>query len=265
MEKYYVLEGSSPVEVLHTGSVSRQGHLIKVRRRNDIVEITRDELITVREYDGNPGTARVILSTDDDLNGFFFSVKLSTVHHMTLEEQSEYIALKARRELIKLFLQSGLKNLIKLNAQLKTLHLHTRLDSEKDYYACDHKHTHSIENPSTAEMILNALTQYPENPRDSLERLRRFLRNQTNADKQKALETFLEAETEDVKERVRQAEITEDGRDEYLLKFSIVQYLKYAQTLPVQHDIVNPTVLSDLWMLEWQYRNVRIALLPKHN
>jgi hypothetical protein len=263
MERYYVLEGSSPIEVLHTGIVCQKDK-VKVRRRNDVVEITRDELIVVREYDGQGGTARVILSTDDDLNGFFFIVQLSSMRLLSLEEQTEYIGLKARRELVKLFLQNGLRSLTKLNSQLKTLHLHARIEDEKDYYACDHKHDYTIEKPSTAELILNALTQYPENPRDSLERLRRFLRNQTNADKQTALETFLENEPEEIVQRVRQAEITEDGRDEYLVKFSIVQFLKYAQTLPIESS-TPPTVLADLWMLEWQYRNVRIALLPKSN
>jgi hypothetical protein len=77
-----------------------------------------------------------------------------------------------------------------------------------------------------------------------------------------ALDMFLATEPEDVKERVRQAEITEDGRDEYLVKFAIVQYLKYARTRTILE--FEPVVTQDLWMLEWHYRNVRIALLSNN-
>jgi hypothetical protein len=274
MERYYILEGSFPVEVLHTGVVSirqaKSGEIqrVKVRRRNEVMEVDRDDLIIVREYDGPATSARVILSTDDDLSGFFFYVPLHAVKGMTLAEQSDYVALAARRELVKVFLQCGLKGLIKSNEQLKTLHLHKSLEGLTDNYACDHKHhdTETEEKPSTAMLLLNALTEFPEeDARKSLQRVRSYLRTLSNKEKQAALDAFLESESEEIKTRVHQAEVTEDGRDEYLIKFTIVQYLKYARTLPVEHDIKDPSILSDLWMLEWQYRNIRIALLPKNN
>jgi hypothetical protein len=272
MERYYILEGSFPVEVLHTGIVSlkkaKSGEIqrVRVRRRDEVIEIDRDDLIIVREYDGPDTSARVILSTDDDLSGFFFYVPMRAVSGMSLEEQSAYIAVTARRELVKTFLQCGLKGLIKLNEQLKTLHLHKSLEANKDNYACDHKHHDVEDKPSTAMQLLNALTEFPdEDPRASLKRVRAFLTTLSEKEKQATIDVFLEAESEEVKSRVHEAQFTEDGRDEYLIKFTIVQYLKYARTLPVEHDIKDPSILTDLWMLEWQYRNIRIALLPKNN
>ena len=269
MERYYILEGSFPIEVLHTGIVSirhaKSGKIqrVKVRRRDEILEVDRDDLIIVEEHDGPNDSARVILSTNDDLNGFFFYIPLHSVRGMTLQEQSNHVAFVARRELVRIFLQCGLKNLVKLNTQLKFLHLHSSLEARKNNYACDQKH-HEEERPSTALLLLNSLTEFPrEDPRKSLQRLRIFLHTISQKEKQSALDAFLATEPEEVKTRVQTAEITEDGRDEYLIKFTIVQYLKYARTLPIEHDIKDPSVLSDLWMLEWQYRNIRIALLPK--
>jgi len=271
MERYYVLEGTSPIEVLNTGNVStrmsKSGLVtqVKIRKRNDVVDVDRDLLIIVPEHEPPPNFVRVTLSTDDDLSGFYFFVNLSAVHGMTLGQQSDYVNIKARTELVRVFLTCGLKQFTKFNRQLKTLHLHKPLELGVDNYACDHKHDTietEEESPSTAAQILNVLTEYPENPRNSLQRLRIFLKHQKNADKQLALDTFLATEPDDVKERVHQAEITEDGRDEYLVKFAIVQYLKYARTRTTLE--FEPVVTQDLWMLEWHYRNVRIALLSNN-
>ena len=258
--------------MLHTGVVAlrqaKSGEIqrIKIRRRDEVLEVDRDDLIIVRQLDGSETDARVILSTDDDLSGFFFTIPLRAVRGMSLQEQSDYVATAARRELVKVFLQCGLKGLVKLNEQLKGLHLHKSLEANKDNYACDHKHHEKEERPSTAMLLLNALTEFPdEDPRKSLQRVRSFLTTLSNKEKQAALDAFLENESDEIKARVHQAEITEDGRDEYLIKFTIVQYLKYARTLPIEHDVKDPSILTDLWMLEWQYRNIRIALLPKTN
>lgn len=268
-----MLEGTHTVEVLHTGKVGmRQSGgatipQITVRRRGEEITIDRDELIVVKEAIVPRDFCKVILSTDNTLNRFFFFVNLALVQGMTLAEQSAYIVLKARRELVRAFLSLGLEDLTALNSKLQTLHLHQPLDASRDNYACDHAHDHTIavelaEGPNV--LILSSLTGYPsEDPKESLFRMRNLIAKLTSQDKQAALDAFLQSESEEIKQRVNAAEITEDGRDEYLKKFALVQYLRYARGQKPELIVKQNLVLDPLWSLEWQYRNVRLALLSR--
>lgn len=272
MEKFYVLDGNHTVEVLHTGKVSMRhapGGLqaqVTVRRRGEEITIDRDDLIVVREAITPRDFCKVILSTNNDLNRFFFFVNLSVVQGMTLAEQSAYIVLKARRELVRGLLSMGLEDLTKLNSKLHTLHLHQLLEASRDNYACDHAHdTPAPElNEGPSVLILSALTGYPsEDPKESLFRMRTLIEKMNAGDKQRALDAFLATEPEEIKARVDAAEITEDGRDEYLRKFALVQYLRFVRAQMPDLNVKANMVLDPLWSLEWQYRNIRLALLSR--
>jgi hypothetical protein len=270
MEKFFILEGTHTVEVLHTGRVGMRhtpgGTVpqVTVRRRGEEVTIDRDELIVVKEAVTPRDYCKVILSTNNDLNRFFFYVSLAMVQGMSVDEQSAYIVLKARRELVRALLTIGLEDMVKLNAKLQTLHLHQLLDPLRDNYACDHAHDFSqaelAEGPSV--LILSALTGYPsEDPKESLFRMRALIEKMNEADKQSALNAFLSTESEEIKQRVTNAEVTADGRDEYLKKFALVQYLKYVRNQKPEVVVKQNMVLDPLWSLEWQYRIVRLSLL----
>lgn len=271
MEKFFILEGTHTVEVLHTGKVSMRHSpggtvpQITVRRRGEEITIDRDELIVVKEAVTPRDYCKVILSTNNDLNRFFFYVSLAMVQGMSVEEQSAYIVLKARRELVRALLTIGLEDMVKINAKLQTLHLHQLLDPLRDNYACDHAHDFSpqvelAEGPSV--LILSALTGYPsEDPKESLFRMRELIDKMSETDKQSALNAFLSTESEEIKQRVGGAEVTADGRDEYLKKFALVQYLKYVRSQKPEVVVKQNMVLDPLWSLEWQYRLVRLSLL----
>jgi hypothetical protein len=271
MEKFYILEGTHTVEVLHTGKVNMRmspgGTVpqVTVRRRGEEITIDRDELIVVKESITPRDFCKVILSTNNELNRFFFYVNYAVVNGMTLAEQSAYIVLKARRELVRALLSIGAEEMTKLNTKLQTLHLHQPLQITIDNYACDHAHDFTTqvelsEGPNV--LILSALTGYPsEDPKESLFRMRTLLDNMSGTDKQKALDNFLLLEPAEVKDRVNAAEMTVDGRDEYLKKFALVQYLKFVRGQKPDLVVKQNLVLDPLWSLEWQYRIVRLSLL----
>ena len=259
------------VEVINTGKVNvRTSPLgsvptVAIRRRGEEIRIDRDELISRKEVNTPPGTAKVVISSNNDLTGFTFYVNLTLVGGMTLDQQSGYILLKARRELVRAFYAIGVENLARLNSKLQELHLHELLSGEKTNYACDHKHEAEPvkqEEVNPTEVIVSALTGFPmENPTESLNRLRFTIGAMSQRDRGIALVTFLRGESEEVRKRAMDAELTEDGRDEYLKKFALVQYLRYIRSKMPELKVKTDAVLDPLWALEWMYRNVRLDLL----
>jgi hypothetical protein len=277
MQNYYIIENNSITEVLSTGRVSarmgKQGTIAQliVRRRGQEIAVDRDDLIVVRppSLEIPQGCAKIILSTDNELWGFHFLIQMSELANLNLQEQSEYVCKKARRELVRVMYSLGFKGLADSNVKLKTLHLHSLIQEGKTNYACDHKHdvaSNTISNEEDQEygvlQLLGALTSYPnESPRESLLRLREVLSKMLVKDKVKALNVFLSKEiSEPVKERIAIAEITDDGRDEYLQKYAILEFFKYARSKNPSLAQNQLTPLSTLCTLEFEYRKVKFDL-----
>lgn len=273
-----MLEHNTPIEVLSTGRVGarlgKQGTIAQliVRRRGQEIAVDRDELIIVKPPSAEipPGCAKIILSTDNELWGFQFLIQMSEIANLNLEEQSEYVCKKARREIVRIMYSVGLHALAEINNKLKTLHLHELVQEGKTNYACDHKHEKSsgMEKEESQEQdheiiqLLSALISFPkENPRDSLTRLRDVISSMPAKDKDNALRIFLKREpSEKVKERVAVAEITEGGRDEYLQKYSILEYFRYVRSINPALAQKQFTPLTELWVLDQEYRQVKFAL-----
>jgi len=280
MQSYYLLEHNTPIEVLSTGRVGarlgKQGTIAQliVRRRGQEIAVDRDELIIVKppSIEIPPGCAKIILSTDNELWGFQFLIQMSEVANLNLEEQSEYVCKKARREIVRIMYSAGLNALAELNSKLKTLHLHELIQEGKTNYACDHKHNHKNSGMEKEEehqeqdheiiQLLSALISFPkENPRESLARLREVISSMPPKDKDNALKIFLKREnSEKVKERVAVAEITEGGRDEYLQKYSILEYFRYVRSINPALAQKQFTPLTELWVLDQEYRQIKFAL-----
>jgi hypothetical protein len=280
MQSYYLLENNSVTEVLSTGRVGarlgKQGTIAQliVRRRGQEIAVDRDELIIVKSASEIPsGCAKIILSTDNELWGFHFFIQMSEIAHLTLEEQSEYVSKKARREIVRVMYSLGVQGLADLNTKLKTLHLHDLVQEGKINYACDHKHEgkrnhNGMEKEEEQEQdheviqLLSSLISFPkENPRESLARLREVISAMPSKDKISALNIFLKREpSEKVKERIAVAEITEGGRDEYLQKYAILEYFRYVRSLNPALAQKQLSPLTELWVFDQEYRQVKFAL-----
>ena len=264
MDTYYVLEGTTPIPVIFSGEISaRQSPLgaiaqVYVKRRGEKILIDRDDLIVVHSASASKQYAKVILSTDNDLSGFFFYVNLAMVSNMTLDEQTTHVVMRARRELIRVLYSAGLIHMGKLNAKLQTLHLHRLIDALDDNYLCDHKHDIPAAKEDTVETKLLAVFTGQEGPMDSLFKLRKLIESLSEKERNEALATFLSAESEDVQARIRLAEITSDGRDEYLRKFALAQYLRYAKSF-LPSLVIKPNLILDAyWEIEMMFRHARL-------
>ena len=269
MDTYYVLDGTMPIEVMFYGKISaRQTPMgaiaqVYVKRRGEEILIDREDLITVHKMSASKQYAKVILSTDNDLSGFFFFVNLAIVNGMTLDEQTAYAITRAKQELIRVLYTAGLTHLGKLNAKFHSLHLHQPIDGTIDNYMCDHKHdtlAPIVETPDAR--LLAALTgNVKESPMESLFKLRNVIASMSEKDKNTAINTFLSSESEDVQARIQRAEFTSDGRDEYLKKFALVHYLRYAKALMPSLSIKPNLILQSLYEIEFEFRKVRVDQL----
>lgn len=273
-----MLENNTITEVLSTGRMGvrlgKQGtiHQLIVRRRGQEIAVDRDLLIVVQppSLEIPPGSAKIILSTDNELWGFHFLLKMSEIANLNLEEQSVYVCNKARNEVVRVMYSFGFKGLADINTKLKTLHLHDLVKEGVVNYACDHKHDSSAANPGMEKeeqdheviQLLSALISFPkENPRESLARLREVISTMPTKNKDLALKMFLKREpSENVKGRIEIAEITEGGRDEYLQKYAILEYFRYVRSINPSLAQKQISPLSELWVLDQEYRQVKFAL-----
>lgn len=74
--------------------------------------------------------------------GWQFTVTAEEVYGLSLLDQSRYVTLKAKTQLMQLFKNNGLDVLAE-EADTLTLHLHEMLCTNKINYACDHDHSNN--------------------------------------------------------------------------------------------------------------------------